>query len=71
MKHFNLVFFSGAACGAIAGCFLGVWLCQPPSAEQERVALERQKAALQTTITALDTYYRMLTNGTLKPEKGQ
>lgn len=69
MKNFNAVFFSGAAAGLIAGCLLGVWLAQPPSAQIEHQRLEKQKAALQMSIKALDTYYQMLTNNAANAKK--
>lgn len=69
------VYFIGCLVGAFVGWFVTflVMSAKTPEQvlEQERAALERQKAAVQSAIVALDTYYQMLTNGTLKPEKGQ
>lgn len=60
------------ACGCLAGFMLSALLffviptLTKPSEREEQEKLERQKAALQMSIKALDAYYQMLTNAPKK-----
>lgn len=69
------VYFIGCVVGAFVGAFVTflVMSAKTPEQvlEQERLAVKKQQQVIQAAIAALDVYSQMLTNGTLKAEKGQ
>jgi hypothetical protein len=69
------VYFIGCLVGAFVGWFVTFLVMSAKTPEQvlqqERLAIEKQQQVIQAAIAALDVYSQMLTNGSLKAEKGQ